>query len=90
MQYPEHFQYTATGTEKFQFATPAPEGNIRCNDSAQAGTIDLDQLPKVQQQFEHTVCDQFLQMPVQQLALTRVDCRSSPKVENGDIAGFAC
>ncbi len=87
-EHPEYFQHTATRTEQFQVAALASERNVRCNDDAHTGTVNLRQVCQIQEQLARAAGNQFSQVAAQQLALTAVDGRSSAKVQNGHIAGF--
>ena len=81
---PQYILDPTPRTDQFQAAALTAKGNIRPNCGAKARTIQLRQVCQVQQQIPHALGDQLSQMDAQKVP-TIADCRSSPKVQNGDI-----
>src|SRR6267378_1233713 len=83
----QHSPHATRRTEQFQATALTAKGNMRPDDGADARTIQLCHIRQVQQQLPHAVGNQFLEMAVQQIAVS-TNPRSSLKVQNSDIGGF--
>jgi hypothetical protein len=85
---PQHILDPTTRTNQFQATALTAEGNVRSNGGANARTIQLCHVCQIHQQVTHALGDQVSQMEAQQEPAS-ADRRSPPKVQNGDITGFA-
>src|SRR5215472_5139232 len=85
---PQHVLDPTTRTDQFQATALAAKGNVRPNGGANARTIQLRHVCQVQQHLPRSIGDQLSQMGAQKVP-TIANCRSSPKVQNSDITGFA-
>jgi hypothetical protein len=83
----ERQQCTTSRPYKPQVAAPIPKADAYFDDNAEAGTIYVAQVRKIQQDLARAVADQLFQSGSQEFTLTIADGSPSLKVQDGDIAG---